>query len=849
MKQKLNFRIILLLLIFLPLSAFAKDIKIDFSQGIFTIENKFACRQFKYESKSGIYYFYPQAWRLKNGQRNYLAAAQKMWFTFIVNDREIRSQDGGWKFENYHVRQLQNGGKEVTITLQGQQKRSAIHGMMKLIYRCQVFSDSPIFREQLEIISQKNKTIFLSKKDGRCRFIFPEYQWKNFDRDSLQVREIQLANWEGEVLDSLNWKLRPNYRLRLGGGSSGRNLSQNHMYHPRRIDFAPNSFSELKILKGPIALLWDAKNNRQIIFSYEHGSMDNDPAQQYLGISTEFGKDSTVSIKLEALKGVYYSHQSITKSSPFKSVWCEVGFFQGNDFQRGEKEIFNFIYHDLSEHLASRKATIYYNTWGMQRDEQKEKKIKPQLVLTEKRVLKEIDYAHELGADVFVIDDGWQNYFGDWQPVKDRFPDGFQKIKARLDSLGMRLGLWFAIAGVDSHSQVYAEHPEWLGRNADGSEVIGRWRKPVGCFASEFKNYLIEMFKHWIDQGVTYFKWDGLDALSCYSPAHWHGDENVPDQDRADNSAFRLILEVTDIARQITEYNPQVIIVLDVTEKNRPVGLAFLSEAKFFWINNGATWYDDLSYYRAKSIRSVANIFNQIIPTVLQTSANYPHQSPLYGAQMYNVHTTFLGGNGFWGDLSEMRPQQRKEVGELVNTYKKVANTTVSVQPRVTGEIGSSPEIYEIIDTEKAEGMVIGFSGSAMKITYRTRPVNRENFLAVLRQAYSLNENGSLQLPLLFPQADAVCSAFILSQKHSGFCIESSTCWLKDVNIPGDKKLIYVNGAPGRQEIVWRDKKINPLVKTANGKTIEFKIVAQGKSKKLVVATPEAGTKVVVYFE
>jgi hypothetical protein len=233
--------------------------------------------------------------------------------------------------------------------------------------------------------------------------------------------------------------------------------------------------------------------------------------------------------------------------------------------------------------------------------------------------------------------------------------------------------------------------------------------------------------------------------------------------------------------------------------------LAFLSESRFFWINNGATWYNDLSFYRAKSIRSVANLYNQIIPTVLQTSAAYPHQSEMYGAQTYNVNTTLLGGRGFWGDLSEMTSEERNRVGDVVRTFKKVAQTIVSTRPRVTGSIGSSPEIYEFLDPQKSEGAIFAFSGSALQSLYQTRPIDPDNFLCVLRNAYSLQDDGTINLQLLFPQSDATCDAFVLSNHKLQARIESSTCWLKSAEVEGENSLIFCNGAPGMQQIFWSE--------------------------------------------
>ena len=66
----------------------------------------------------------------------------------------------------------------------------------------------------------------------------------------------------------------------------------------------------------------------------------------------------------------------------------------------------------ICEKPASRVPEFYYNTWGMQRavpyGQLRE-------VLTYETLSKEIDYAAQLGVDIFVIDDSWQKKFGQWE--------------------------------------------------------------------------------------------------------------------------------------------------------------------------------------------------------------------------------------------------------------------------------------------------------------------------------------------------------------------------------------------------------------------------------------------------
>ncbi len=96
----------------------------------------------------------------------------------------------------------------------------------------------------------------------------------------------------------------------------------------------------------------------------------------------------------------------------------------------------------MTQNTESRKPYIFYNTWNFQ-ERNKLWNDKPYLEsMNEDRMLKEIDVAHRMGVDVFVLDSGWYEKTGDWTVSSERFPNGLKTVKARLDSYGMKLGLW-----------------------------------------------------------------------------------------------------------------------------------------------------------------------------------------------------------------------------------------------------------------------------------------------------------------------------------------------------------------------------------------------------------------------
>jgi len=92
--------------------------------------------------------------------------------------------------------------------------------------------------------------------------------------------------------------------------------------------------------------------------------------------------------------------------------------------------------------------------------------------------------AAELGAEPFVMDDGWfgrrlddRAGLGDWWPNPDRFPDGLGPLVADVRRLGMRFGLWVEPEMVNPDSDLYRAHPTGYCtcRNAAAPRFATSW--------------------------------------------------------------------------------------------------------------------------------------------------------------------------------------------------------------------------------------------------------------------------------------------------------------------------------------------------------------------------------------
>ena len=324
-----------------------------------------------------------------------------------------------------------------------------------------------------------------------------------------------------------------------------------HSYTLSEQNIEDRYFQDNGTFMGPILAASDSR--RSLLLAYEHGSQVPDAFLQY-----QLSPDRNV--RLIAVKGNYVSGQPIDANHSWQSLWMETAAAPGGIDQLAS--IYRrFVLKYMTQNPATRKPYIFYNTWNFQ-ERNKWWNGKPYLEsMNEDRILKEIDVAHRMGIDVFVLDTGWYEKTGDWTVSTKRFPDGLKTVKQKLDGYGMRLGLWFGPTTAAVSSRVAREHPEWRrswdGKVGEPQEVWETEKSYKMCmvsgYADTFADELIRLAR---EVGVTYFKWDAIAQYGCNDPHHDHGGESNTPQERADSYAFQLVQYMSRVADKVAAAVP-----------------------------------------------------------------------------------------------------------------------------------------------------------------------------------------------------------------------------------------------------------------------------------------------------
>lgn len=172
--------------------------------------------------------------------------------------------------------------------------------------------------------------------------------------------------------------------------------------------------------------------------------------------------------------------------------------------------------HLLPPAIAAKPLPLIFNSWAC-----------INIHVNEANIRRIETLAAKVGAELFVIDDGWQKALGDWSPDPAKFPDGLGPVIENARSLGMEFGLWVEPESFELKSDLYRAHPEWAMRYP-GVEPFERCRADVdrtsvmlNLARGDVADYLYRALRKLVEEtGIRYLKLD----MNCFfsSPGYVH---------------------------------------------------------------------------------------------------------------------------------------------------------------------------------------------------------------------------------------------------------------------------------------------------------------------------------------
>ena len=169
--------------------------------------------------------------------------------------------------------------------------------------------------------------------------------------------------------------------------------------------------------------------------------------------------------------------------------------------------------------------------------------------------------AKKLGIELVVLDDGWfgqrhsaETSLGDWFANQKKFPYGIRGTCQAVNSLGMKMGIWFEPEMISAVSALYADHPEWCLHVPGRPSQRGRNQLVLDMGRADVQDYLFDAISAILRAAnISYVKWDMnrylTEVFSVALPASRQGEV-----------AHRFIMGTYKLLKRITAAFPDVLL-------------------------------------------------------------------------------------------------------------------------------------------------------------------------------------------------------------------------------------------------------------------------------------------------
>lgn len=270
--------------------------------------------------------------------------------------------------------------------------------------------------------------------------------------------------------------------------------------------------------------------------------------------------------------------------------------------------------------------------------------------------------ASEIGAERFVLDDGWfgsrrddSRGLGDWYVSDEVWPEGLAPLVEVVTDLGMDFGLWVEPEMINPDSDLARAHPEWILATGGRLPLPARSQQVLDLAIPEAFDYIFARLDALLTEyDIAYLKWDhNRDLVDAgHQPL---GDAGVHDQTLA---TYRLL----DALRAA---HPGVEIESCSSGGGR-VDLAILERTDRVW---GSDCIDALER------QQITRWTNLLVPYELigaHIGSSLAHTTDRRHALSFRAGTALFGHLGIEWDLTAASAAERSELARWVALYKEL---------------------------------------------------------------------------------------------------------------------------------------------------------------------------------
>ena len=275
---------------------------------------------------------------------------------------------------------------------------------------------------------------------------------------------------------------------------------------------------------------------------------------------------------------------------------------------------------------------------------------------TEEKLMQLASKAQKCGIELFVLDDGWfgarsssKAGLGDWEANRSRLPNGLLGLAQKIESLGMKFGLWIEPEMVNADSDLFRAHPDWILQVPGRKPCHGRYQYVLDFSRQEIIDYIYEKIASILESApISYIKWDMNRSLSDV----WSSGVSAKQQGEV---FHRYILGVYQMYERLTTRFPNILFESCASGGAR-FDAGMLYYAPQGWIS------DDTDAIERQRIQYGTSYGYPISSMGSHVSASPNHQLHRHTPLWTRANTAFFGTFGYELDLTQLSEEELSEL-------------------------------------------------------------------------------------------------------------------------------------------------------------------------------------------
>lgn len=301
------------------------------------------------------------------------------------------------------------------------------------------------------------------------------------------------------------------------------------------------------------------------------------------------------------------------------------------------------------------------------------------LNVTEEGMLKMMDGVKEVGAELFVMDDGWfgNKYkrsvddcaLGDWVTDTEKLPHGVANLEKECAKRGLKWGIWIEPEMTNTKSELYEKHPDWVVCHPSRQPLPGRGgtQLTLDMCNPEVQDFVFKVVDDIMKEtpNTYYIKWD------CNYHIANFGSHYLP-ADKQSHLYVDYQLGVIKTLKRIREKYPNLVIQCCASGGGR-VNYGLMPYFEEFWVS------DNTDARQRLYIQWGTSMFFPVNSMAQHVSASPNHQTGRRIPLKFRFDVAMTGRLGMEMKPSDLTPEEMKFAQNAFKLYKETIRPIVQL--------------------------------------------------------------------------------------------------------------------------------------------------------------------------